>query len=78
MSARPRWQACSKRADAGCTACPDLRLAKGSYAANEQWAEGDECVSECSAGFYNDTTQYAEGRCSHELQICTTRLMVQM
>ena len=57
------WQACSERADAGCAACPDLRLAKGSYAANEQWAEGDECVSECSAGFYNDTTQYAEGRC---------------
>jgi hypothetical protein len=57
------WQACSERADAGCVACPDLRLAKGSYAANEQWAEGDECASECSAGFYNDTTQYAEGRC---------------
>ena len=31
VSARPRWQACSKRADAGCTPCPDLRLAKGSY-----------------------------------------------
>ncbi len=59
-----RWQACSERADAGCAACPDQRLAKGSYAANEQWAEGDECASECSAGFYNDTTQYAEGRCS--------------
>lgn len=58
-----RWQACSERADAGCAACPDPRLSKGSYAANEQWVEGDECASECSAGFYNDTTQYAEGRC---------------
>jgi len=26
-----RWHACSERADAGCTPCPDLRLAKGSY-----------------------------------------------
>ena len=60
-----RWQACSERADAGCTACPDLRLAKGSYAANKQWAKGDECASECSAGFYNDKTQFAEGRCRH-------------
>jgi hypothetical protein len=60
-----RWQACSERADAGCAACPDLRLSKGSYAANEQWVEpsADECASECRAGFYNDTTQYAEGRC---------------
>jgi hypothetical protein len=58
-----RWQACSERTDASWAACPDLRLAKGSFAANEQWAEGDECVSECRAGFYNDTTQYAEGRC---------------
>jgi hypothetical protein len=60
-----RWQACSELADAGCAACPDLRLAKGSYAANEQWVEPstDECASECRAGFYNDTTQYAEGRC---------------
>jgi len=60
-----RWHACSERADAGCTACPDLRLAKGSYAANKQWAKGDECASECSAGFYNDKTQFAEGRCRH-------------
>jgi hypothetical protein len=59
------WQTCSERADAGCTACPDLRLAKGSYAANKQWAKGDECVSECSVGFYNDKTQYAEGHCRH-------------
>ena len=60
-----RWQACSELADAGCAACPDLRLAKDSYAANEQWVESsaDECASECREGFYNDTTQYAEGRC---------------
>ena len=60
-----RWQACSDLADAGCAACPDLRLAKDSYAANEEWVESsaDECASECREGFYNDTTQYAEGRC---------------
>jgi hypothetical protein len=60
-----RWQACSERADAGCVACPDLRLTKGSYAANEQWVGSylEECESECRAGFYNDTAEFADGRC---------------
>jgi hypothetical protein len=59
------WQACSERADAGCTVCPDLPLAKGSYTANKQWAKGNKWLSKCIAGFYNNKTQYAEGRCRH-------------
>jgi len=38
---------------------------KGSYEANKQWAKRHECVSECSAGFHNDKTQYTEGCCRH-------------
>jgi len=58
-----RWQACDAGAqqDAGCVACPDLRLEKGSYAANEEYVEG--CQTRCRAGFYNDTATLAAGRC---------------
>lgn len=60
-----RWQACDAGAqqDAGCVACPDLRLEKGSYAANEEYVEAEECQTRCRAGFYNDTATLAAGHC---------------
>lgn len=60
-----RWQACDAGAqqDAGCVACPDLRLQKGSYAANEEYVEAEECQTRCRAGFYNDTATLAAGHC---------------
>jgi len=39
------------------------RAASGRGLRCVQWAEGDECASECCAGFYNNMTQYVEGRC---------------
>lgn len=60
-----RWQACDAGAqqDAGCVACPDLRQEKGSYAANEEYVEAEECQTRCRAGFYNDTATLAAGHC---------------
>ena len=59
------WQACSELADAGCAACPDQRLTKGSYAANEEYvaSTSSECATQCRENFYNDTTEFPAGRC---------------
>ena len=66
-----RWQPCpadgeQALVDAHCEPCEDLRLQKGSYAANERYVEqfAQACETECKAGFYNETSsQHPEGRC---------------
>ena len=64
-AAGQRWQPCATaqeaREDARCVACDDLRRTKGSYAANEELVAG--CETRCREGYYNDTTEFADGRC---------------
>lgn len=56
-----RWQACDAQQDARCVACPDLRLTMGSYAINAEYYTA--CQTRCLAGCYNDTSEFADGRC---------------
>ena len=67
VSARPALARVQRASGRGLHAVPGPASREGllSSAANKQWAKGDECASECSAGLYNDKTQFAEGRCRH-------------
>ena len=65
-----RWQPCpadgeQALVDAHCEPCEDLRLQKGSYAANERYVEqfAQACETACKDNFYNETSQLPEGRC---------------
>lgn len=60
-AAGQRWQECDAQQDARCVACPDLRLTMGSYANNAEYYTA--CQTRCLAGCYNDTSEFADGRC---------------